>query len=222
MSLESVLEERARASGVQLPAGAAEKCGRHFRLLQTWNKTHNLTRVVDEEGAARLHYLDGLVPLLRGVAPDSFVDVGSGAGFPGLMAALAWPLANAFLVEPARKRASFLQLAIGTMGLEGGRVVVAGDAKEVEGKGAVVMSRATFPPGKRQELVRYLRWGGQVWLWGHPHDAVTWQSEVRTWGFAPLPPVSYRIEGLEERCILRAEARAAGDVSRGTDGSIDR
>jgi 16S rRNA G527 N7-methylase RsmG len=94
------------------------------RLLELCNQA--LDRLADAEDAALKHYLDCAIPLLHasregaleaGEAPPvAFADIGAGGGFPGLVAALVWPTAKATLVEPARKRQSFLQVAASAMG----------------------------------------------------------------------------------------------------------
>lgn len=204
MSFALTLSKIASASGIAVAPALAAACEAHYRLLVTWNRTHNLTRIVAEEDAIRLHYLDCLAPLMSWPAPRSFVDVGSGAGFPGLLAALAWPEAQGTLVEPAKKRVSFLVLAAGAMGLGAGalRVVEPGQRPRAER----VLSRATFSPGSRRALTEYAAQGAEIAVWGHPHDAGTWQAELSTWHWTALPEVRYRIEGVEERCLLRGTA----------------
>lgn len=194
------LAAAAVASGHPLPAALVTACAAHFGLLVTWNKTHNLTRITAPADAARKHYLDCLLPLLQVLQPPAaFVDVGSGAGFPGLMAALAWPGARAILVEPAKKRASFLTLAAAAMGV----------AVEVREPGAVrapmVLSRATFSGGQRGELTRYAEDQAQIVVWGHRHDAPTWEAEVATWPGWRATERDYLVEGLEPRALLLAE-----------------
>lgn len=206
MSFRAELEATAVRAGLQLGERVLGACERHFELLVTWNRTHNLTRIVDAADAVKLHYLDCLMPLLAQHGPRSFVDVGSGAGFPGLLAALAWPEAEATLVEPARKRASFLVLAAAAMGLERVRVVGPQDGAT----GARVLSRATFSPGSRVSLRGYAAEGGEIGVWAHPHDAATWESELSTWQWRPLPGLDYQVPGVEARCLLRG--RAAGSV----------
>lgn len=204
MSFEEILCGAAAASGIALDKAALAACAAHYRLLVTWNRTHNLTRIVGPEDAARLHYLDCLAPLVEGEAPRSFVDVGSGAGFPGLLAALAWSSTEAFLIEPSKKRASFLVLAAAAMGLDPARVTVLDAGPSVTAER--VLSRATFAAGSRRTLTRYAAPGAEVAVWGHPHDVSTWGQEVATWGWSALSPRAYRIVGLEERCLLLASA----------------
>ena len=206
MIFDGSLRRAAAASGIALDEASLTACAAHYRLLVPWNRTHNLTRIVGPEEAARLHYLDCLAPLVGGEVPPAFVDVGSGAGFPGLLAALVWSSSEAFLIEPSKKRASFLVLASAEMGLDPARVTVLDAGASVTAPR--VLSRATFSAGSRQTLTRYAAPGGEVAVWGHPHDVSTWGNEVATWGWNALSARTYRIEGLEERCLLRASAAA--------------
>lgn len=225
MTFRAELATAAERSHVRLEESTIAACEAHFELLVKWNQTHNLTRIVDPAEAARKHYLDCLVPLLgardRGVSPVRFVDVGSGAGFPGLLACLVWPTAEAILVEPAQKRASFLTVAARAMGRA---VSVRSTATEVAAMpidgteslpgsrepschAVVVLSRATFSAGKRGELRTCVAEEGSaagIAVWGHANDVATWRTEVvtwKTWGPAEQP---YVVDGLEPRSLLWA------------------
>ena len=201
MSFADELRGAAAASGVKLDERIVAGCVAHFELLVRWNKTHNLTRITDPREAARKHYLDCLAPLMAWEPPASFVDVGSGAGFPGLLACLAWPTAAATLVEPASKRVSFLRLAADAMSLDAPSIVAPG-----QGRAERVLSRATFPPGEREQLVAYAAKGNAaIVVWGHPHDIGTWNDEVSTWGPSWSSAArGYQIDAVEERSLLIA------------------
>jgi 16S rRNA (guanine(527)-N(7))-methyltransferase RsmG len=167
-------------------------------LLCRWNQTHNLTRIVDPAEAAVAHYLDCALPLLHGPAPDSgFVDVGSGAGFPGLVAALLRPTEPVVLVEPARKRASFLAIAAHTLGL---RNVSVTSPPALKGH-PWVLSRATFSKDARQQLWPYVLHGGQLWAWTTAAERTTWEHLVSTWPDATLRWHSYSLPARGERWI---------------------
>lgn len=85
-----------------------EKIKTYKSTLLTWNKTHNLTGAKDE---AQLDAFieDALYPLTFLPKVSSILDVGSGAGFPGLILAMALEDTQVTLCEPLAKRASFLQ-----------------------------------------------------------------------------------------------------------------
>ena len=80
---------------INLPSAAAEydRFALYCTQLQEWNQRMNLTAITDDEGVAEKHFADSLLPLTMVQLPigASLVDVGSGAGFPGLPMALARP-----------------------------------------------------------------------------------------------------------------------------------
>ncbi|WP_420266990.1 16S rRNA (guanine(527)-N(7))-methyltransferase RsmG [Candidatus Magnetominusculus dajiuhuensis] len=78
--------------------------------LQKWTKVHNLTSVTDEEGIAVKHFLDSVlftIPLRDGDC--EILDVGSGAGFPGIPMKIVRPSLRLTLLEPKGKKAVFLR-----------------------------------------------------------------------------------------------------------------
>ncbi len=87
--------------------------------LRDWNERHNLTAVVDPAGIAVRHFLDSLtlVPLLGDAAAPRLIDVGSGAGFPGLPLRIARPDVRLTLLEATGKKAEFCRHVV-----EGGRL----------------------------------------------------------------------------------------------------
>lgn len=102
---------------------AAERMAAHWRLLCEWQKTTNLTGIKDVEAAVTLHYEDALVALKAWPSGTSLLDVGSGAGLPGLVLAAVRPQADITLLEPRRLRLEFLREAVATLGLPHVRVV---------------------------------------------------------------------------------------------------
>jgi 16S rRNA (guanine(527)-N(7))-methyltransferase RsmG len=178
-------EEQLRAGlqGHGLGDAVVDAFAAHFRLLRRWNPTHNLTRVVDAADAAVLHYLDCALPLLQVEAPGRLLDIGSGAGFPGLIAAILWRDTTVGLVEPARKRASFLRVAAGELGLANVQV---SDPGRAAGSAEMVLSRATFSAGARAELWGYVAAGGRLLAWTTAHDRSMWETEAATWSPASL------------------------------------
>jgi 16S rRNA (guanine(527)-N(7))-methyltransferase RsmG len=202
----SSFEAPLRAAGLSEPA--VHGCVQHFALLRRWNRTHNLTRILDPEEAAVRHYLDSALPALQAPrAAASFVDVGSGAGFPGLVVAVVRHGSRALLVEPARKRASFLQVAAGAIGLSG--VSVVPPARKPTSMW--VLSRATFSKNARQELWPYVLPGGVLWAWTTATERDTWQDLVSTWPDARLQWIGYALPGLGERWIAVLHRSAPQD-----------
>ena len=77
-------------------------------LLKEWNGKFNLTAIEETEEIYEKHFLDCLIPLTLTKVKGRVCDVGSGAGFPGLVWAIADPSLSLTLIEPTGKRCTFL------------------------------------------------------------------------------------------------------------------
>ena len=107
--------ERAAAAGIPLNAEQAEKFETYHRMLIEANARFNLSRVPDDEAEAiDRNYLDCIAPLAVGLpaAHASLIDVGSGAGFPGIPLAICLPETKIVLMDSLGKRVEFLQSVI--------------------------------------------------------------------------------------------------------------
>ncbi|MBD3797652.1 MAG: 16S rRNA (guanine(527)-N(7))-methyltransferase RsmG [Campylobacterales bacterium] len=102
MSLESQLHN------INLPQNFFTNVAKYKEHLLKWNKIHNLTGAKDERTLDDF-IVDALYPLSFLPKVNSLMDIGTGAGFPGMILALALPETHVTLVEPLAKRASFLQ-----------------------------------------------------------------------------------------------------------------
>jgi 16S rRNA (guanine527-N7)-methyltransferase len=119
----------------------------HTDLLLRWNKKTNLTRITDIEDIAVKHFLDSMSALPYMPKTGRVLDIGSGAGFPGLVLKMMRPELEVCLIDSVRKKVSFLQHVIRTLRLENvyAHHVRAEDFKKSpsEGRGyKVVVSRA--------------------------------------------------------------------------------
>lgn len=88
--------------------------------LLEWNERISLTAIRDEEGVRTKHFLDSLTVLLawdRKAPPVRLIDIGTGAGFPGLMLKLIWPETQVTLVESVQKKADFCRHVVERLGL---------------------------------------------------------------------------------------------------------
>jgi 16S rRNA (guanine527-N7)-methyltransferase len=84
-----------------------EKGERFIKELERWNRVHKLTNYRGEEIGEQI--LDSVYPFLKWeLYPQKVVDIGTGAGFPGLVVSFFLPKTHFFLLEPIKKRASFL------------------------------------------------------------------------------------------------------------------
>lgn len=135
-----------------IPEAARPAIATWLDLVKTWNARIDLTAAKTDRDLVDLMVADALV-LSREIEPGlRVVDVGSGAGAPGLALALLRPDLRMTLVEPLTKRVSFLRTAIGTIGRTD-IVVVKGKGEDLvraSRTGAhpfdVAISRATLPP----------------------------------------------------------------------------
>ena len=90
--------------------------------LFKWNKIHNLTGAKDEKTIDEFIY-DAIFPISFLPKTKNLLDIGTGAGFPGMILAIGLPDTEVTLVEPLAKRASFLQFVKADLGLDNVRVV---------------------------------------------------------------------------------------------------
>ena len=111
------------------------RLAQYVDLIAQWNGAYNLTAVRDPEQMVARHLLDSLsiLPFLHGTR---LVDIGAGAGLPGIPLALARPDLQLALVEPVGKKARFLREAVRQLGLGERAQVHAQRAEAVEAKAA--------------------------------------------------------------------------------------
>ena len=90
---------------------------RYAVLLQEWNEKINLTAIKEPAAVVEKHFCDCLMPLSSGLIRGKTADIGSGAGFPGLVWKIADPSLSVVLVEPTGKRCRFLSTVIDDLNL---------------------------------------------------------------------------------------------------------
>lgn len=118
----SLLYQHARAFGLDLLPVQQEQFEKYYRLLVEWNEKFNLTTITEYTGVQVKHFLDSLsaAPLLQraGVNGKTLLDVGAGAGFPGMPLAIAYPDLRVTLLEATGKKVRFLDAVARDLGLE--------------------------------------------------------------------------------------------------------
>ena len=112
MDLRSSLEH----DGIELPDIFFDHVARYKAHLMKWNKVHNLTGAKNEAEIDEFIY-DAVYPLSFLPKVKTAMDIGTGAGFPGMILAMALPETKITLVEPLKKRSSFLQFVKADLGL---------------------------------------------------------------------------------------------------------
>ncbi|HET9664116.1 MAG TPA: 16S rRNA (guanine(527)-N(7))-methyltransferase RsmG [Burkholderiales bacterium] len=124
MSGGDTLGRGVAALGLDLSAGVRMRFMQYIALLQKWNSVYSLTAVHGATEMVTHHVLDSLA-VLPYVGTGSIVDVGSGAGLPGIPLALAKPDASVILLDSNQKKAAFLRQAVIELGLDNAEVVCA-------------------------------------------------------------------------------------------------
>jgi len=122
--LKKELLDGALKLSVSLDEKTADKMLRYLVLIERWNRIHNLTAIRDIQKMVHYHLLDSLsiLPYIEGT---HLLDVGSGAGLPGIPVALACPSKQVVLLEAQNKKATFLVQAITELALSNCEVVCA-------------------------------------------------------------------------------------------------
>lgn len=112
-----LVELLAQAGQTALDPAMLAQLETFYQLLVRWNARTNLTAIRDQEGILRRHFLESII-CARALPPAStLLDFGSGAGFPGIPAAICRPEVAVTLAESQGKKAAFLREAVRTLGL---------------------------------------------------------------------------------------------------------
>ncbi|MCC8169492.1 MAG: 16S rRNA (guanine(527)-N(7))-methyltransferase RsmG, partial [Oscillospiraceae bacterium] len=140
---------------------------RYADLLKEWNKKINLTAITDDEGIAAKHFLDSLTAIKTGYISGKVIDVGTGAGFPGLVLKIAKPEIELTLLDSLNKRINFLRMVsdnlnLGDIEFLHLRAEDGGANRAYRGKFDVVVSRAVANMTLLSEwCIPFLKVGGR-------------------------------------------------------------
>ncbi len=199
----SYLVEGARRMKLALPKESTQRLLVHRDLLIKWNKAINLTTVLDPQGMAEKLYLDSAVLCPHLDARTDLHDVGTGAGFPGLVIKALLPDLKVTLTESRSKKISFLKTAAREMGLLDGLDIRWERVNEGLPRTCAlsheVVSRAVFPPEEWLKIgPRLVEPGGRLWVMaGQPHGqeepGPVWEQALTGSGLVLESRIFYRL-----------------------------
>ena len=206
MKLEEILRAGLPELGLSPDEDAVRRLGQYAARLQEKNAVMNLTAIEGEEDTARLHFLDCAALLaLPEFAGRRLVDVGSGAGFPGLVLKILRPELETTLRDSLDKRVCFLRETGEALGLTGvtclhGRAEEASDLRE---RFDLATARAVTELGKLCELcLPLVKVGGAFLAMKGPQPEAEVQSAaraIRLLGGGDVRTAFYTIPGTDVR-----------------------
>lgn len=119
MNLDLFIEETKKL-GIELTSQQLEKLNQFYELLISWNKKMNLTRIIEKEDVYLKHFYDSLT-LSKVIDLNQYLticDVGSGAGFPGIVLKICFPNLKITLLDSLQKRVNYLNEIIKELDLK--------------------------------------------------------------------------------------------------------
>ena len=115
-----MLSEGALELGVELDTAALERFSVYLVELKAWSGRMNLTTITEEREIVIRHFLDSLTPygLLSELGCKSLLDIGAGAGFPGIPLKIAIPALDLLLIDSVKKKVHFMRHIIRRLGIK--------------------------------------------------------------------------------------------------------
>ena len=118
--MSKIFESKLAELGITLNENQKKQFINFYELLVEWNKVMNLTGITEYEEVNEKHFIDSL-SIIKAIdlnQVESVIDIGTGAGFPGIPLKIAFPHLNVVLLDSLNKRINFLNTVINTLGLK--------------------------------------------------------------------------------------------------------
>ena len=202
----SWIGDRLHAARIPMGEGLPRQLLQYLNLLQAWNQQMDLIATISDEELVDRHFLDSLMVLtLDGLIPAEgrLIDVGTGAGFPGLPLAMACPQLQVTLMDAQKKRVRFLRSVVEATGLA--NVTIMHQRSEDGARTAlrqsfdVAVARAVAPLAVLSEyLLPYVAVGGKALCWKGPalsEELASGKKAAYLLGGKLLSPIVYDVPG---------------------------
>ena len=120
MNIKEIIKSATADYKIQLTENQLEQLEKYFKLLVEWNEKINLTAITDEQGVAVKHFADSLSLFNYVDIPENstIIDIGTGAGFPGIVLKIARPDIRLTLLDSLQKRLNFLDTVLSELSLD--------------------------------------------------------------------------------------------------------
>lgn len=206
------LREAAKQYGVELSGPQVAQFNRMTELLLEWNEKINLTAIKTPDDVVDKHYIDSLAAHALVGENAVVLDIGTGAGFPGLPLKIAGPGRKVIMIDGTGKKITYVQTVIQELGLENASALHqrAEDTGFQFGFGRladVVTARAVAPVDELVKLGQpFLKPGGKLLLYKGVDEADA--VKAKTWkGFQPTKVSYYALPAGDRRALVELQLR---------------
>lgn len=209
--LTDALKEAIAPLGLTLTDGQYAAFDTYYEMLVDWNERMNLTAITDPVEVAQKHFADSLLPLAYEMLPERArcIDVGTGAGFPGIPLLIARPDLSMTLLDSLAKRLKFLDAVLSELKLKArtvhARAEDGGRLSDLRAGFDAVLSRAVAPAPVLLELtIPFAKVGGASVCFKGPSLTEELQSAKRA-----LTLLNARVDRVETVLLPWGERRIA-------------